>query len=221
MNKLLVAFTTVGVVSITAAIGVGAWRFRTETAPPRHPSNEELAALKAELRDMKHALRNTQQRVLIQSATSQNGAEPAKEVEPTAAHDAEEPPPSTPEELEALIRTRQEEANRQQQARRQRLDEALQTEARDARWSNEATETVEGWLAEPVLAGSSLNELECRSTLCRARFTLAEGKRLEDFLMSTLGKMGSFESTSLHMLERDGKQELVAYLGREGQPLPK
>jgi hypothetical protein len=172
---------------------------------------------------MKHALRNTQQRVLIQGAAnaSRNAAEPTNEVEPTAAREAEEPPPATPEELDTLLRTRQEEAERQQQTRRLRLDEALQTETRDARWSNEATNTVEGWLAEPALAGYSLNELECRSTLCRARFTLAEGKRLEDFLMTTLGKMGSFQTTSLHLLERDGKQELVAYLGREGQPLPK
>jgi hypothetical protein len=182
-----------------------------------------LAALKAELRNVKNALRNTQQRVLIQSAAnaSQNAAEPTNEVEPTAAREAEEPPPSTPEELDALIRTRQEESKRQQQARRQRLDAALDTETRDAAWSNDATKTVEGWLADPVLAGYSLSELECRSTLCRARFVLPEGKQLQDFVMSTLDKMGSFQTTSLHLLERDGKQELVAYLGREGQPLPK
>ena len=76
-------------------------------------------------------------------------------------------------------------------------------------------------MGDPGLAGANLQEVDCRTSICRAHIRLPEGKQVDDFLLTTMDKMGTFQTTSLHVLDKDGsKREFVAYLGRQGQPLP-
>lgn len=203
------------------AVGLGAWRLSSAPAPKAAAANDaELQAVKQELTDLKRIVRESRPTpVRIAENILPN-------TPPTPPSPAEAPPPTEPAiasggEFEAVMKARQEESANKVRARRERIDRTLQAEPRDSSWANDATKTIQSWLVDPALAGANLKEVDCRTSMCRAHINLPEGKRVDDFILTTMDKMGTFQTTSLHILDQDGeKRDFVAYLGRKGQPLP-
>ena len=221
MKQLLVP-SLIGAL-VVGAIGIAAWRNSAASQPPRitDPSRVEIAALKQELEELKRSMKNSQRHAQNPVAPSDLPRVAATAAELPVPGDSAEPSIVAPEEFQATMEARREQAAKQRRERRERLDEALRMEPRDARWAAEATSTVKGWLADPGLAGYSLTELDCRSSICRARMSLPEDKKLDDFVVATQTKMGPFQTTSLHVVDNGaGEQELVAYFGKQGQSLP-
>lgn len=221
MNRLTV-LSLLGAL-LLATIGVLVWRTSAAAKAPQvtAPSQTEIAALKQELEELKRSVRTSRMRAPAPLAS--NGLLRGESVaaQLPAPVDSAEPAIVAPEEFEKMMVSRREQAAEQQRARRERLDNNLHAEARDARWAAEATSTVEGWLAEPGLAGYSLTELDCRSSMCRARLSLPDNQKVDDFMVTTQAKMGPFQTASLHVVDNgSGQPELVAYFSRQGQALP-
>jgi hypothetical protein len=204
-------------------IGIGAWRIgaASQAPSPRDPSDAEIAALKQELQELRQSMRRAQKHASAPVPPDEFARPASSATEFPAPRDSSEPSILAPEEFQETMEARREQNAKQRRERRERLDGALTAELRDPRWAADATKTVEGWLDAPELAGFSLAELDCKSSMCRARLAFPEDKKLEDFVVATQTKMGPFQTTSLHVVENEsGQQELVAYFGRQGQALP-
>jgi len=201
--------------------GVSVWQLASaRTQATAAASDAQLREVKQELTQLKRAIRDSRPAapVAIVPMPTALTPTPSPATEPSPPG---EPPIASGEEFQALMKTRQEEAAQKRRARRERIDRTLQGETRDSRWANEATKTIQGWMGEPGLAGADLKEVDCRTSICRAHISLPEGKRVDDFILTTMDKMGTFQTTSLHIVDNDGsRREFVAYLGRQGQPLP-
>ena len=218
---------TIGSVALVV-VALCAWRITSAPAQTAAASGAaELQDVKRELMELKSTLRDSQRPappLLPPNALAVAPAAPPAPPAPPGSDESsrpEEPPVATGEEFEALMKARQEESAKKVKARRERIDRTLQAEGRDARWASEATKTIQGWLVDPGLAGARLEDVDCRTSMCRAHISLPEGKRVDDFIMTTMDKMGTFQTTSLHLVDNDGsKREFFAYLGRQGQPLP-
>lgn len=102
------------------------------------------------------------------------------------------------------------------------LDRQVRTERTDPRWSGPATAQIQAAFAEGGLAGSTLRNAACQTTLCRVEVDHRDALALDRFLGEFSARLGwnthSYAQTLTH---EDGSATLVLYLSREGYRLPR
>jgi hypothetical protein len=213
-----ILWTCVISVLVVAALG-GASLLARPQRPTNQVGGREVAELRAQLERLERAVAaDRTHRTAIAPPARAEPSPTAQAVTSATSHEAA----TTPAELAAAAERRRSENARRQAERRERLDFELEQEPRDAHWAREATGTVEKWLSAPDLDQYTLEQLDCRSTFCRAQLELPAGQDVSDFLTKIADKMGPFATSSLHAVAgKNGKRELVAYFGRAGEPLPR
>jgi hypothetical protein len=102
------------------------------------------------------------------------------------------------------------------------LDQQARTERVDPRWSGPATAQIQALFAGDKLAGSTLRDATCQTTLCRIEVDHRDALALDRFLGELPARLGwntnSYAQTLTH---EDGSATLVLYLSREGYRLPR
>lgn len=98
------------------------------------------------------------------------------------------------------------------------LNETLAKEAIDPKWRAEMDERVKGFFAAAG-RGTSLVNLDCRTTLCRANVQLADGEAKASFTHRVSDLLQKGAEGYAYM---DGPEDLQieVFLTREGHPLP-
>lgn len=127
------------------------------------------------------------------------------------------------EELELDEVTLVLEAERRAYERIQLIETSLQQEHVDASWSTEASDAIEQTFDSEELAGASLVDLECRSTLCRVEVLHDDSEQLTEFQLLFPNKIGHIlpQLTLDHVEEGDSSTSTVIYLARDGYRLPR
>ncbi|MDS4022869.1 MAG: hypothetical protein RKR03_20530 [Candidatus Competibacter sp.] len=107
------------------------------------------------------------------------------------------------------------------EARMALLDQQARTERADPRWSGPATTQIQGLFAEDSLAGSTLRDATCQTTLCRIEVDHRDTLALDRFLSELPARLGwNTDSYAQTVTHGDGSTTLVLYLSRDGYPLP-
>jgi hypothetical protein len=108
------------------------------------------------------------------------------------------------------------------EARMALLDQQERTERADSRWSGPATAQIQALFSGDKLAGSTLRDATCQTTLCRIEVDHRDALALDRFLGELPARLGwntnSYAQTLTH---EDGSATLVLYLSREGYRLPR
>lgn len=188
-----------------AASAAGAALYLRERAPRKPPAKtEELAALRAELEDVKR--RAARPQIVREVRTEQIPASvaPPRTPEPT---EAEEPSPEEQEYRRKVIN----------EARSARCEETFRNEAKDPAWSEEAARLVYAAQAERPREGLGLSA-DCRSTLCRVTFRYASPEQASaaGSPIPTARPWPGRAFSSFNLSKNEG----VMYLAREGFDLP-
>lgn len=109
---------------------------------------------------------------------------------------------------------------------RVRIDEIFQEESTDPAWGTQARATAHARIAEILPGSSRLRSIECHASMCRFETAHQDPESYRQFLISAfhdpatkLWEGGGF-STPLPGHDEDGRVVTVAYLARDGQPLP-
>ena len=102
------------------------------------------------------------------------------------------------------------------------IEVALGDEPVDARWSSEARDAIRRALAEATLAATSLDDLECRATLCRLRVTHRDARARADFEREFPGAVAALlPQLMVEPLDTEGDSPgALLYLARDGHDLP-
>ena len=101
------------------------------------------------------------------------------------------------------------------------LDQQVRTERVDPRWSGPATAQIQALFAGDKLAGSTLRDATCQTTLCRIEVDHRDALALDRFLGELPTRLGwNTDSYAQTVTHEDGSTTLVLYLSRDGYPLP-
>ena len=115
------------------------------------------------------------------------------------------------------------EAERQEEARVQRLENDFQNESiRHIEWSSQVSTALEQAFVSDRAANVQVNDLECRSRQCRVELTYQSNADM-DSLMSWLPQQigETLPSIAAHQVEQaDGSTTMVLYLFGEGYEPP-
>jgi len=99
---------------------------------------------------------------------------------------------------------------------------ALQAETADTGWSGEARDLIESAVAAQDLAGTSLDDVECRATLCRVEVThkdrQAQAAFERQFIIAVVQLLP--RATRQTVENDDGSSRTVLYLARDGHYFP-
>lgn len=127
--------------------------------------------------------------------------------------------PADPAEEETLLI---EEEERSAQTRLETIEGILATEPEDAEWSLSAAELIREVLASKDFEGTSVYDVQCRSSLCRIEVEHDDPRKLADFQMHFPMRVASLlPRTAMHRVEGDnGSSRTIVYLAREGHRFP-
>jgi hypothetical protein len=208
----------IGLTSLLIGVGM-AWRMQTsEVAPERamdQPTESEVgngAADKlAELERAVGKLRQSQAQLSTKVDELPTAAgNPAELSGGTQGESFDETPPA-----EADL-TPRERLNLQTQL----LDERLEEEREDPRWSQAAAQDLGAIVAELASSGVVLQDAECRTSMCRLRVRLGEGDASLD-LGRSLSAAVDWPAPRFIYVDGDRDHVAVAYFAREGHTLPR
>lgn len=181
---------------------------RDRVPDPGPPSHAELRAIKQELAEM---------RTRLHAQGRRDDAATSSLVAAASAVEAPPPPAPTPEEAERRAARVAQSAAELVVFLRAEVD----AEPRDTRWSREAVEAIRGTLATPDFAGSSVDDVDCRSTLCRLEVSHQDDTARETFAGTFPMKRPELENGTLLKTESpDGKVRTIAFFARQGHSLP-
>jgi hypothetical protein len=168
--------------------------------PSPAPLNQEIAALRTEVRSLERDLRERPR-----PGGTTPPAAPERLATPPATEAEERPakPPSNDEVIHQVV------AN---------CDARLVTEARDASWSRATEAAIQGAVSRSSSKARVLSA-DCASTLCR---TVLENESLNDEreLLSALSSQEPFTAGTLYQYDRTGQHpRATLYVAREGHRL--
>jgi hypothetical protein len=98
-------------------------------------------------------------------------------------------------------------------------DAALAAESVDRVWDAAMQTRLEEFFESDMAAGSSLQRVDCRSTMCRVEVT-SQSTKARDAFTQTMSHMSPPNSQGFAHIETDESLDFVIYLSRENQPLP-
>jgi hypothetical protein len=111
-------------------------------------------------------------------------------------------------------------------AMRDRYKEVFESESRDAAWADSAQRFVADRLKTTVAAGSTVESVECRASMCRIETVHSDRSSYDHFVRSafmnpstSLWNAPEFSTLSEGRSE-GGPYHVVSYLAREGRTLP-
>lgn len=181
-------------------------------APEIGPSNEDsLDALRRELAAVRADLE------MVKNALEARGNAPASE---TAA-----PAPEEDEDLanpEAQLAAEIAEEQQQIQAYAQMIEASLEAETVDSAWSVSTADRIRDVFTGDALAGASLQDIDCRATLCRVEVQHRDEAKLREFQRLFPFKVSQvLPNLMMHRIENaDGSITTYLYLARQGYRLP-
>lgn len=170
---------------------------------------QDMALMKAELASVRGSLK--QVAAQVQPPPSHGNAEAtAPNYEPQAVD-------SAAEEAAAM-----EETTRLQEKRIESIGTALRTEPLDAAWATQAMDAIRQAMSSATMSGTSIHDVECRSSLCRVEVAhenpAARARFIRRFAM-LVGPM--LPTMTAQPIEAgDGAFASLIYLAREGHDLP-
>lgn len=215
MSKLWMGGTIVSLFAIFAAFVY--WKGGARDPRPARPgSNEELAAMRAELDALK---RN--------SATSLLLARTAGEREPQLGAAASAAPATSPVPEAPKRRSQQEEdeeARRLELARAESLDRQFEAEPVDRSWAPLASQEARRALQTEVDGSTSVNHVDCRSTWCRIETVHHDVEAFKAFanksLLSRERQLWNGGVSATIRDDSDGSVTAVTFITREGHAMP-
>ncbi|MGH8537387.1 MAG: hypothetical protein ACREXM_13215 [Gammaproteobacteria bacterium] len=176
------------------------------------PSNEdsldalrrELAALRADLAEVKDALGART------NAPVSGAAAPAPEDDVDLA------------DPEAQFTAEIAEEQQQIQAYAQRIEASLEAEPVDSAWSGSTADRIREVFTGDELADASLQDIDCRATLCRVEVQHRDEAKLREFQRLFPFKVSQvLPRLMMHRIENaDGSITTNLYLARQGHRLP-
>jgi flagellar motor protein MotB len=220
--KAVQKVSTVSLAISLLAVGVAAGVFlRSQPATPRPApaalsdrlgAEAELNALKRDLDQLRATTRDLQARA--QMAADAPPA-PSSAVDTRAVADPSIPTPLLlPEEQQQL----QKEADQAHAKQLQALEQRLQNEPKDRAWTEQVKAVVDAAGARPEMSGSTIQALDCRTTLCRMEVSHAEEASQQRFWGTVGADFPIFGSGTLsHKENPDGTVVTVAYFTRADQ----
>ncbi|WP_437554868.1 hypothetical protein WME97_22800 [Sorangium sp. So ce367] len=208
-------------IALAAAGGVAA------LAVDRRRDEAELARMREDMGALSRAIEATKSGPALAGAAPRperriEAAAPAPAAPPAEAPAAPAPEPPGEENESAPTVERRAAALA---AVRERLEDTFTQQGTDARWSAEAREAAREKLSAALPDTSSLRSIECRSSMCRVETVHQDFEQYEQFVRSTFMNpqealwRGGFFTLPVND-PREGELVTVAYVGREGAPLP-
>jgi hypothetical protein len=99
---------------------------------------------------------------------------------------------------------------------------ALQKETEDPPWSGEARDLISGAVAAEELAATSVQDVECRATLCRVEVTHKDPQARAVFEGQLIMAVAQLlpQATMQTVEDEDGSSSTVLYLARDGHDFP-
>jgi hypothetical protein len=137
---------------------------------------------------------------------------PAGSAEPRSAGSK-----GTPADQAALV----EEQQRALEAREKTVESALESQPVDRNWAQDVASTVSAAMSEPELAGSSIERLDCRSTICRIEISHVDQAARDNFFAAFQLDVHSLPNGMMIPREgANGRPATLAFFSREGTRLP-
>lgn len=99
------------------------------------------------------------------------------------------------------------------------MDQVIVAEAADAQWSSDAENRISEQFTEQAPEGAQLVETRCRTTLCRVEVALSTTAAAGSD-EKALRALNAWNSDGFFVSEVGPPWRLVAYVAREGIPLP-
>lgn len=126
-------------------------------------------------------------------------------------------------EIERLEREETEKLAIKMQQQVEQLDAIIQQETIDTAWAGEAITYITSAIEGSEFRGSSLIDVNCRSTACRATFLHESRPAVEEFQLIFSEVLGELFPEALYThFDLDGeKSETVVHFARKGYSLPK
>src|SRR5688500_11937930 len=214
MSKLWMAAT---VVSLFVIFGVFVYaKGGARRAPADEPnSNEELAALRAELAALK---RNSATSLLLTRADGAREPQPA--VAPEARADSLAPAAPKPRSQQE----QDEETRRLELARAENLDRQFEAEPVDRSWGPLASQEARRALETEVGGETAINHVDCRATWCRIETLHSDVDSFRAFarksLLSRERKLWNGGVSATIRDESDDGVTAVTFITREGHVMP-
>lgn len=164
----------------------------------------ELAALRADLARVKNAL----------EARGNSPASGAAAPAPEDDQDVADP--------EAQVAAEIAEEQQQIQAYAQTIEASLEAETVDSAWSGSTADLIREVFAADELAGASLQDIDCRATLCRVEVQHRDEAKLRKFQHLFPFRVSQvLPRLMMHRIENaDGSITTYLYLARQGHRLP-
>ncbi|MCI0655125.1 MAG: hypothetical protein L0Y39_11700 [Methylococcaceae bacterium] len=164
----------------------------------------ELAAVRADLARVKNALEARG------NAPASGAAAPAPEDDEDLA------------DPEAQLAAEIAEDQQQIQAYAQTIEASLETETVDSGWSGSTSDRIREVFTGDGLAGASLQDIDCRATLCRVEVQHRDEAKLREFQRVFPFKVSQvLPRLMMHRIENaDGSITTYLYLARQGHRLP-
>jgi hypothetical protein len=186
----------------------------TEADPGRRHADSDPGQLPTKLGDELRRLRA--EVATLRTAVQQTAAmatTPAGHREKTA-----KPLSRSVDDMAARMQAREQRDHEQRPA----LDTYMDAEGVDTQWSVDTTGVLTQVLASATLAATTVQDIECRTTVCRLAVEHEDRLALDQFaLMFPLQVAeGLPQLTYFHDQEEDGRIHTVVYLTRQGHSLP-
>lgn len=178
----------------------------------------EVALLRSDLSEVRGQLRR-----LMQTSSSSAASTKAAQDQPSDTAQDWSSAPLSEQELQEEEANAIEEERQRSLARMQAAEAALRQETTDAVWSAQAVDTIRSAMENDGLAGTVLQDIECRATLCRMEVVHANPTMQSVFENDVRFEVARFlPRAMMHSEERfDGTISATIYLAREGQDLPR
>jgi hypothetical protein len=211
IGKLALTLVVVAAASVGAAVAFGR---RGAPAPASGTEPQSDPALIAQLDRIEARLARVERRPSheARAATAILQPERAEYDE----HDEEDD--VSPEERQAQLA----EEKRRIQERIRFLESTLARETLDRGWAADAERAMLEVMESAEIAGSRIEELECRSTLCRAEVSHATSRDFDGFSERFLSSLPQLPRGFLHKLSGDDEPvRSVLFMAREGHRMPR
>jgi hypothetical protein len=189
---------------MATAASAGGWFLRGREALARHDAS--TAALSAQVQEVERELRDLRwERELTRTAAAAkvDPAQPSKPAEPNKAKE-KGTDHLTDAQRNELVSAR--------------LDQQFDTDGVDPSWSDHTEREISNAVIES-LPKSKLEDVRCRSSICRMAFTHQNAEAAEDFI-GTLSHMRAFASEAvIRNVGTPEQPRSVVYLARPGHRL--
>lgn len=176
----------------------------------------EVALLRDDLAAVRRRLEQLAPRAV--EAEQQDAAHGAAVSEGMPSIDPREDPAAAAAERQRL------EAESEQRilAQAEANEAALQKETEDPTWSGEARDLIDSAVATEELAATSVQDVECRATLCRVEVTHKDRQAQVAFESQFIMAIAQLlpQATLRTVENEDGSSSTVLYLAREGHDFP-